>query len=79
MGAWVLQICIGISWLGCGEKMTAEFPTAETCYVALRTMKVTGPAAVTPNAVAYCRPKDVNYPRVELDRAKQGFTFEEAK
>lgn len=58
---WVLVICLGVSWVGCGSLQEAEYPTEESFYRALEMMK-TGDQVVAEsnnkrNTVAYCKPK----------------------
>ena len=58
---WILYICIGVSWAGCGSIRQHEFPTADTCFRALKEMR-TGDQPVAEsekkrNTVAYCHPK----------------------
>lgn len=57
---WVLVICLGVSWAGCGALQKAEYPTEDSCYRALEAMK-TGDQEVLEsnnkrNTIAYCKP-----------------------
>lgn len=58
---WVLSVCIGVSWAGCGSATQPKFPNEESCYRALAAMK-TGdqPLAESSskrNTVAFCYPE----------------------
>lgn len=62
--SWVLVICLGVSWAGCGAVQIAEYPTEDSCYRALAALK-TGDQAISEsdnkrNTVAYCKPKELN-------------------
>ena len=37
---WVLVICTGVSWGGCGHRNTGIFPDAQSCYEALGHVKM---------------------------------------
>ena len=53
----ILQICIGISWAGCGQSHRVPFPTVEACQQALATMVVSQPTTEKVRGMlAYCRP-----------------------
>lgn len=57
---WILRVCIGVSWGGCGAGGSYIFPDEQSCQRALKTM-VTGdqPTAESGkkrNTVAFCYP-----------------------
>jgi hypothetical protein len=59
---YVLVICAGISWAGCGVSMTYAYPDEEACQRALQTMIIqqNGQAVAGKNGrqmYAFCRPK----------------------
>jgi uncharacterized protein YceK len=59
--SWLLNICIGVTWAGCGSYLSHEFPSEESCYRALAAMK-TGDQPIMEsknkrNTVALCAPK----------------------
>jgi hypothetical protein len=59
---YVLIICAGISWAGCGSVSASTFPNEESCQRSLQTMVVqqNGQAVAGKNGrqmYAYCRPK----------------------
>lgn len=63
--SWVLVICLGVSWAGCGAVQTADYPTEDSCYRALEAMK-TGDQAVAEsgnkrNTIAYCKPQEISH------------------
>lgn len=37
---WILQVCFGISWGGCGGVRYFEFPTETACYKSLDAMRL---------------------------------------
>jgi len=61
---WMLVICVGVTWAGCGGVMRGEYPNEESCYRALRTMVMPESGVVADvnskrrSGIAYCRPKD---------------------
>lgn len=61
--SWILSICIGVTWAGCGAVANRQFPSEESCYRALAAMK-TGDQPVAEsskkrNTVAYCYPEQI--------------------
>lgn len=65
---WILVICINSTWAGCGAQRVSEMPNKETCFEALREIRVENSATVASgeiakNTVAYCAPKEK--PKVE--------------
>ena len=36
--AWVLSVCAGITWAGCGTGVHATFPDEASCYRAIKNM-----------------------------------------
>jgi hypothetical protein len=59
---WILEICIGISWAGCGSWPKYEYPNESACYRALESIRNNNkPTAVESGArrdmTALCRPK----------------------
>ncbi len=57
---WVLTIVYGITWAGAGGAMHHEFPSEDSCYRALKEMKIAGAPIESQNrrdTIAYCRPK----------------------
>ena len=61
MTTWILSVCIGVSWAGCGSSMRLEYPSEASCYRALKEMK-TGDQPIAEsekkrNTVAVCAPK----------------------
>lgn len=65
---FMLVICAGISWAGCGNASAARFPDEASCHRALQTMVVqqNGQAATNGNGrqmLAYCRPAMERDPR----------------
>lgn len=66
MTTWILGICIGVTWAGCGGVRHLEFPSENSCYRALEAMK-TGDQPVAEssnkrNTIAYCYPKKKETP-----------------
>ena len=64
MSEWILIICIGVSWAGCGGQNTVAYPNEDSCYKALDRMK-TGDQQIMEsgnkrNTIAYCKPKELN-------------------
>ena len=62
--AWMLDVCTGVSWGGCGRHSNVPFPTEESCYRSLATLK-TGDQPIAEsetkrNTVAFCRPATPN-------------------
>ena len=59
--SWMLTICIGVSWAGCGSYWAMEYPNEESCYRALAAMKTDGqPVAESEkrrSSIAACSPK----------------------
>lgn len=58
--SWILSICIGVSWGGCGQYLKVPYPNEESCYRALSAMK-TGDQTIAEsgnkrNTVAFCAP-----------------------
>lgn len=55
---WVLIICAGISWAGCGIISKAEYPSEDSCYRALESMRfdVHTESEKRRSAYAYCSP-----------------------
>jgi hypothetical protein len=58
---WVLTICLGVSWAGCGSNQYRTYPSEDSCYRALDHMHVSNasPVAESENrrdVVAYCSP-----------------------
>lgn len=58
---WILTLCIGVSWGGCGSWQEREFPDADSCYRSLKEMR-TGDQPISEsdkkrNTVAFCAPK----------------------
>ena len=66
--AWVLHVCIGVSWAGCGSRMMYEYPTEESCYRALRELRTgdqpTAESSKKRNSVAVCYPKNQPEPKL---------------
>lgn len=57
---WMLTICIGVSWAGCGSAPRYQFPDEASCYRALEHIR-TGDSPIAEsdkkrNNVAYCAP-----------------------
>ena len=59
---WILIICAGISWAGCGNQMVTTYPSEESCYRALKAMRVVdqpiGESEKKRSMYAYCAPKE---------------------
>lgn len=60
---WILYVCFGITWAGCGGVNWTEFRSIEDCERALSKMHIAqnGQAVTGGNGrqvIAYCRPKD---------------------
>ena len=60
---WTLIACIGVSWGGCGAAWISDYPSEESCYRALATMRFSdqpvGESGLKRSTVAHCRPKDL--------------------
>jgi len=59
---WILYVCIGVSWAGCGTGGTSLFPDEASCYRALDHMVVSNASPVGESdnrrdVVAYCKPQ----------------------
>lgn len=57
---WMLTICIGVSWAGCGSAPRFQFADEQSCYRALDHIR-TGDSPIAEsdnkrNTVAYCAP-----------------------
>ncbi len=57
---WILSICIGVTWAGCGGVREGYYPSEESCYRAPAAMK-TGDQPIAEsekkrNTVAFCKP-----------------------
>jgi len=64
---WVLAICAGISWGGCGYVQHVEMPSKEACFEALAAVRFdeTASGETRRSAVAYCYPKSSPAKEVE--------------
>ncbi|MBV1929816.1 MAG: hypothetical protein KUG81_09945 [Gammaproteobacteria bacterium] len=62
VNTWVLVIIYGISTWGAGGFTKADFPSEESCYKALESMKIKGVhqqgGEDDEQVIAYCKPKD---------------------
>jgi hypothetical protein len=63
MNTWLMQVCIAASNWGCGMSHNIPFPSEESCYRALREMRMNDQPVAESNqkrtAVAYCYPAKV--------------------
>lgn len=61
MNAWVLVIIYGITGWGAGGIRYVDFPSEQSCYKALSTMKITGQNQKSGDddeqTIVYCQPK----------------------
>ena len=59
---WQLFIVYGITWAGAGGVHVATYPSEESCYRALSTMRVNdspvAESAQKKTVIAYCKPKE---------------------
>ena len=60
MNTWILVVIYGITGWGAGGVSKAQFPTEESCYKALESMKITGQNQQAgeddEQIFAYCKP-----------------------
>lgn len=54
---WILHICIGATWAGCGSVRNEEYQSEDSCYRALASIRTGGEPFDKRNIVAYCKPK----------------------
>lgn len=59
---WILEVCIGITWAGCGSWPKYEYPNEASCYRALEAMRNNNKATAIESparrdALVLCRPK----------------------
>lgn len=59
MIVWILSICIGVSWMGCGVTEKFVMPDEHSCYRAAREARLNS----GPDIAAYCRPREMDTAR----------------